>query len=77
MEYSTYAKMNEKQLSKEWASAWNRHEESYLKNDTKGCIDADWDMKRIDDILYCKYDWSNEMLESLATMVHKGIIKVN
>lgn len=77
MEYSTYAAMTEKQLVKAWASAWNRHEESYLQGNTQGCVDADWDMEKIDDILYCKYDWSNEMLKSLSNMVYKGLIKVN
>jgi len=77
MEYSKYATMTERELVRAWATNWVKHEDSYLQNDTQGCIDADKEMSKVEDILYCKFEWTGEMLRDLYHYSREGLIKVN
>jgi hypothetical protein len=67
--FTTYENLNEQQLLTQWHIEWDKHEESYVGKNTKGCVEASIALEKIDKVLMDKYQYTGEDLNNMMNMI--------
>jgi len=65
METINYYNLSETELLTAWHKHWDFHEDSYLENNSQGCVDASVQIDKINEVLMAKYRYSSEDIRDM------------